>query len=511
MRIRRKIELSGLAVLIAFCAAIFAVGYWLLSDHFRNQADQAIQQKVGIIQVLMADNLKAFTDGAGPAADHALVDRVKALMDVECTVFRDDTRISTTILRPDGSRATGTRLDNPNVSDRVLHEGGTYRGSNTIMGKDYTTIYAPLKNAQGSIVGMLFIGQSLAAVDAAYHSLLLAISLTTVVFLVLISLGSARAIRGFTAPLEAVGRVLGEVARGNLTVRAEVTSNDELGAMGEAVNATIAELKDSLEAIAAIAERTASNAAELAATSNQLAGSTTEISQGAGLQHTAMTQSSRDLNGMAGAIDAVQAKTAESSALTDRTLQVITECRQHMDATVSTMADIEVSSAKVGGITKVISEISRQTNLLSLNAAIEAAKAGQHGKGFAVVADEIRKLAERSAQSAKEIAVLIQESGERGQAGSQAVATVNAILLEIESNAKAYAGLARESSVSLREQAQMNGQAVQAMASTLGVVERNADVTAELNAAIHDTNRTIEDLARLAANMQSLILKFKLA
>ena len=511
MRIRRKIELSGLAILIALCASIFGVGYWLLSAHFRTQADQAIQQKVGIVQTLMAGQLKAFTDGAGPAADHDLVDRVKTLMDVECTLFRDDTRISTTIRKADGNRAIGTRLDNPAVSDRVLHDGATYRGSNKIMGQDYTTIYAPLRNTQGSIVGMLFIGQSLAAVNAAYQSLLLAISITTVLFLVLISLGSSRAIRSFTGPLEAVGRVLGEVARGNLTVRAAVASEDELGAMAQAVNATIAELRDNLEGIAAIAAHTASNAAELAATSAQLASATSELNAGAGLQHAAMTQSSRDLNGMASAIDAVQEKTAESGALTDRTLQVIAECRRHMDETVKTMAGIVVSSAQVGGITKVISEISRQTNLLSLNAAIEAATAGQHGKGFAVVADEIRKLAERSAKSAKDIAVLIQESGERGQAGSRAVATVNGILAEIESNAQAYAAIARESSASLREQAQVNGQAVRAMGSTLGVVERNAAVTAQLNASIQETNRTIEDLARLAANMQDLILKFKLA
>jgi methyl-accepting chemotaxis protein len=509
MKIRRKIELAGLSAMLALCAALFSVGYVLLSAHFRAQADRSIQQKVRIVQDLMAGRPQGAA--ADAAADQVFVNRVKGLMDVECTLFRNDLRVATTITNPDGTTAIGTRLDNPKVLDQVLRAGGEFHGSNRILGQDYTTVYTPLKDAQGGITGMLFVGESLAAVAAAYQSLLLALLLTAAVVLAVVGLCSARVIKGLTEPLEAMGRVLGAVAKGDLTVRAEVRTRDEVGAMGEAVNTTITELRASLEGMAAVAGRTASSATELAATTGQLAATTTEISGGADLQHTAMTRSSGDLNGMAKAIDEVLAQTAKSSALTDRTLQVIAECREHMDATVRTMAGIVESSEQVGGITRVISDIARQTNLLSLNAAIEAAKAGQHGKGFAVVAEEIRKLAERSAQSAKEISALIQESGERGKAGTEVVATVHAILAEIESNAQAYAAIARQSSASLRDQAQVNGQAVQAMDATLGVVERNVTATAQLSASIHETNRTIADLAGLAANLQQLLLHFRTA
>lgn len=128
-----------------------------------------------------------------------------------------------------------------------------------------------------------------------------------------------------------------------------------------------------------------------------------------------------------------------------------------------------------------------------------------------MVAEEIRKLAERSAGAAKEITVLIEESGDRAKAGSQAVGNVNAILGEIEDNTRAYAAVSRQSSTSLEEQAQVSREAVKSMGSTLGVVASNAAATTQLAASIQETNRTIDDLAQLAATLRELTQHFRLS
>jgi len=451
----------------------------------------------------------AVITGFDAITSNEFVDEVKSILGVECTIFQNDTRISTTVIKPDGARAVGTRLENSEVLSRVLERGEIYLGANRILGNDYTTAYAPLKDPTGQINGMLFVGESQEKVSGAYHGLLLGISCTVCVFLVLTSIGFRRVLKGITLPLQAVAEILAKVAQGDLTVHVNLDSSDELGAMGRAVNATVSELHDDIKGIVSISERTASNATELAATSSQLAETTTEINQGAEMQRSAIEKTSGDLDRLVATIDQIRVKTSQTVFMTDRTLEVTSDCRKHMDESIQTMTKILESAENVGRITSVISDIARQTNLLSLNAAIEAAKAGQQGKGFAVVAEEIRKLAERSAGAAKEITVLIEESGDRAKAGSQAVGNVNAILGEIEDNTRAYAAVSRQSSASLEEQARVSREAVKSMGSTLDMVASNAAATTQLTAAIQETNQTIDDLAQLATTLRELTQHFR--
>lgn len=445
-----------------------------------------------------------------PLSSHELVDGIKSLLGVECTFFKGDLRLSTSILKADGGRGVGTRMENPAVISTVLEKGDVFVGKNQILGRDFSTSYAPLRDSAGRVTGMCFVGKNQEAIARAYRGMMLGIAITVGVFIVCISLVLRRILKGITRPMLTIGQTLEAVAQGNLRVQVGLTSADEFGAMGRSLDATIEELRKDMAGIAEVSERTASNATELAATSEQITAATTDISQGAEQQRAAMEKTAQDLDRLVATIELIRAKTAQTAAMTDRTLKVTAGCRTHMDESVRTMAGILESSQSVGKITSVISEIARQTNLLSLNAAIEAAKAGKQGKGFAVVAEEIRKLAERSGSAAKEINVLIQESGERTEAGAKAVGAVNTVLGEIEDNTRAYAAVARESSQSLEEQAQISREAVKSMGSSLDVVDRNASATSQLAASIQETNQTIEDLAQQAASLRQLTGQFKL-
>jgi methyl-accepting chemotaxis protein len=299
------------------------------------------------------------------------------------------------------------------------------------------------------------------------------------------------------------------LANGDLTQSCLITTQDELGEAGESLNRVLHQLADNIRAIAEATEQTASSAAELAATSSEMNRASEDISQAAQEQRQIMAQSSQILSGISRIVGTVQADTKRLDELAGATQKASGAGRESAGELNQAMTAILESSQKVERITGVIADIARQTNLLSLNAAIEAAKAGAQGKGFAVVAEEIRKLAERSAQAAKEIAGLIQESSERVRMGSAAVGRVGGSLTDIVGFVDENGRRVREITSAMDDQANHSQELVGRMNSATGLTERNASATAQLAAAMHETTLTVEHLAQLASRLRSQIERFK--
>jgi len=309
---------------------------------------------------------------------------------------------------------------------------------------------------------------------------------------------------------KAIAVTMAGLAKGDLSQRVPVEGKDELGRIAADLNGVIERLRDDMHALAQIAERTASGATELAATAEELSSATAEISGGAEQQRVAVEQSTVNLNQLSAAIGGIHQGANKAVQLADHSLKLSAEGGQNVQGSTQAMEGILESSQKVGRITGVISDIARQTNLLSLNAAIEAAKAGAQGKGFAVVAEEIRKLAERSGAAAKEITGLIQESGDRVQVGSSAVGAVRESLASIEQDIHAQAEIARQAASALQEQARTSEEMAEAMGTTMRFTERNASATTQLASSIMETSRTIEELAQLAQALQERTRRFRL-
>jgi methyl-accepting chemotaxis protein len=227
-------------------------------------------------------------------------------------------------------------------------------------------------------------------------------------------------------------------------------------------------------------------------------------------QRDAMQQSSVALSGVARSVGEVRAQAREAGGASEQALGISAQGLAEAEESQRAKGAIEESSAKVGRITIVIADIARQTNLLSLNAAIEAAKAGAQGKGFAVVAEEIRKLAERSGQAAKEISALIQESTDRVALGSSAVGSVSralaALEVSIRDNAERIEAIIR----STEAQASATQEVSEAVRTTAQLTERSASATTELASSLDETARTVEDLAQSANQLQDLGARFKL-
>jgi len=299
------------------------------------------------------------------------------------------------------------------------------------------------------------------------------------------------------------------LATNNLVIRAEVNTADEIGAIAEDLNKAMQKIGHDILEIQGISEQAASATTELSATAEQLSSATTDISRSAGQQRQAMESSSSAMEEVSASIKEVADRlesakrlAVESQRVTDAGLAAATE-------TTDSMTKIKDSSSKVGRITAVIADIARQTNLLSLNAAIEAAKAGQQGKGFAVVAEEIRKLAERSATAVKEINTLIAESSERVDEGTVAADKILVSLKAIGENTKQRGEGVVAINLAITEQAKASEEVNESVSKTAMLTDRNASATTQLAASISETVRTIEDIANLSNKLRVLTQGFK--
>ncbi len=237
----------------------------------------------------------------------------------------------------------------------------------------------------------------------------------------------------------------------------------------------------------------------------QVAAASEQLAEGASEQASALEQTSSALEEMA----AMTHTNAENARNADTLAGQATRTAKEGDRTVGelnqAMAGINESSQKIGRIIKVIEEIAFQTNLLALNAAVEAARAGEHGKGFAVVADEVRSLAQRAAQAARETTELIENSVQRvrdgGRVAGEVGTALGAIVTDVEKVSVLIEGIARASA----EQAQGVDQVNSAVSQMDKVTQQNASASEEAAAAAQELAGQAASLTAIVVDMQCLV------
>jgi methyl-accepting chemotaxis protein len=245
-------------------------------------------------------------------------------------------------------------------------------------------------------------------------------------------------------------------------------------------------------------------AQQVASAAAQVAGASQALSQGAGDQAASLEETSAAMVEMT----SMARRNAESShhvsEMTTEATTLIAAATGALGEMVTSMSAIKTSSDKVAKIIKTIDEIAFQTNILALNAAVEAARAGEAGMGFAVVADEVRNLAQRSAQAAKDTAMLIEESIARASEGQQRVEQVSKSVSAISGSAARIKALVDDVNSASREQIRGIDQVTHAVSqmervtqSTASSAEENAAVGEELSAQAASTMVAIRRLSRL--------------
>ena len=292
-----------------------------------------------------------------------------------------------------------------------------------------------------------------------------------------------------TRPIRSLTGVARRVADGDLNARAEVQGTQELAELGETFNTMLDTCRRLVAEVTAAGVEVNSAAAELSASSDELAATTTQQSA-AVTQATATTEElARSSAAIADTVDEVARQTAETRDNLERAESDIAASSERTLALAGRVTDID-------SLLVLINDIADQTNLLALNAAIEAARAGEHGRGFAVVADEVRRLAERSKTSAGDIAAIVAAIQDE----------TNATVMAMEKGAKQM----QEGLMLLDAVTDANGQVRlttqqqrTATAQVVETMEQLADASRQVSATAQEIASAAGNLADLAGNLEA--------
>jgi len=332
--------------------------------------------------------------------------------------------------------------------------------------------------------------------QAALKRAMLLAAIAVGVLLVLALLSAGLIIRTITRSLNSAVQVAETVAQGDLSSTIEVTSSDELGRLMQALKSMNGNLIGIVNRIRDSSESIATGATEISTGNNDLSQRTEE--QASNLQQTAASMEQLASTVRHNTDNAQQATTLARDAA-----QTAAQGGQAMAQVTQTMETISTSSRKIADIIGVIDGIAFQTNILALNAAVEAARAGEQGRGFAVVAGEVRALAGRSADAAKEIKHLIQQSVNQVSEGTRLVDATGQTIGEVVRQVQGVSTLIQEISNASQEQSQGTGQVSDAIAQLDQVTQQNAALVEESAAAASSLNHQAAELNELVATFKT--------
>ena len=358
-------------------------------------------------------------------------------------------------------------------------------------GVAYVAGYSVLANGMKYVVTV-----PKAEVDSASRSLVMMIALGMLLTLLAgAACGSILSGR-MLKPLSELQEGAGRIAGGDLSVTLQADSEDEIGAVAGAFNDMSAQLNDILRKIAVASQQVASGSKNIADSGNTLA-------DGAARQASSVEELSASIAEINAQIGVMAGNAGCAAGVTEEVRQDSQKGNEKMTQMVSAMENIETSSKDISKIIKTIDEIAFQTNILSLNAAVEAARAGQHGKGFAVVAEEVRNLAGRSAQAARETTEIIEESLARVEAGTRLASETAAALQKINQEIDRVSQLVGDIATSSERQQKAMDMLDKGVKQVANVVQANS-ATAEESASAS------QQLSAQAELLQEAVSGFRL-
>lgn len=284
---------------------------------------------------------------------------------------------------------------------------------------------------------------------------------------------------------------------------------DEFGDFARAYQSMLVNIRQLLRELSSGVQTLASSATELSASAEQMAATTSEIARTTDSQRSGSEHMAAAIAELSASIDEVNRSAQGTLSLMEHALEATQRGDEAGGATQEAMKGVTTTAERIASAITVITEIANQTNLLSLNAAIEAAKAGEMGKGFAVVAEEVRKLAERSGGAAKEVDLLIQEAREAVERGGTTVGATVQALATIRNNLVAFGQLAAHIAQATTEQSRTGEEAAQQVERGVNESIQTASATTQLSATTEEIARTARDLATVAETLAKQVSVFR--
>jgi methyl-accepting chemotaxis protein len=311
-------------------------------------------------------------------------------------------------------------------------------------------------------------------------------------------------------PLNKVVRLVDAVADGDLRETTDIDTKDEVGQLARAINQMVLNLRTTVGGILASSE-------SVAAAAQQISATTEEIASGSSSQANDAQTMNELFRELSHAIDSVASGAEEAAELSNQTMDIAKEGGKVVQSSIEgmnlvndQMSKLEADSNKIGEIIEVIDDIAGQTNLLALNAAIEAARAGEQGRGFAVVADEVRKLAERSGEATKQISSIIKGMQLNTEHSVKAVAEGVTSSQQTGEAFKSIISMVNDSATKATEIAAASEQQSAQSSQVMMSIESISASTEEAAASSQETAATAQSLATLAEDLNRTVSIFKL-
>lgn len=369
------------------------------------------------------------------------------------------------------------------------------------------------------------------AVKAAYEEnvahgkkLMSMLILAGVFIVIIITIVATTIVVGLNRSLQSLRQTLLSLSAGDLTATSDIRNRDELGEMAHSMNDTIAHLRTIVQGVKTQAERVSDVSRGLNNDVHQVTGrasiqtdSIMEVSAAMEEVSVAVSEVARGVENVDKAADQAQQIARNSNTLMEKNAENTRRVVAAVDESSQTISDLSVATNKISEITNTIRDIADQTNLLALNAAIEAARAGEQGRGFAVVADEVRKLAERTATSTADITHIVNEVAAKT---GQAVESMGRVKVQVAAEQEFERSVStnmEEILVAASEVTQQSHFIVDATREQSSATQMTAQSMEKITALSEENNNTIQEvghkadeMARTANDLQTLVGRFRL-